>query len=290
MNSSSAPAWSRFAVGAAELLDERADEPLGRPVERVEQVDAAAGAVDGLVHAVEDALDLLVQLGPVGDKQNAGIRLVLAQIHLASQTMVSDLPEPWVCQMMPPSRRVHALLRGLDAEVLVWSAGLLDPGVEDHEVVHDLQQPVLGCQQRERLVERPLDTGEFRIDLSAGGRVDVRDKPPVEPVLLRCIDDGVGEALDVVTSHDELHGRKERADELGLLVADGLADALGHCDARALQLQRHQGDAVDVQDDIRTLGVLAEHRHFLGHGEVVGLRVLPVDQPDCLGTARPRRA
>ena len=33
---------SALAVGAAELVDERADEPLGRLVERVEQVDAAA--------------------------------------------------------------------------------------------------------------------------------------------------------------------------------------------------------------------------------------------------------
>ena len=86
---------------------------------------------------------------------------------------MSDLPEPWVCQMMPPSRRLHALLRGLDAEVLVRSAGLLHPGVEHDEVVDDLQQPVLGSEQHESLVERPLNAGEFSVDPCAGGRVDV---------------------------------------------------------------------------------------------------------------------
>ena len=40
----------------------------------------------------------------------------------------------------------------------------------------------------------------------------------------------VAQALDVVAGHDELHGREERADELRLLVADGLPDALRHRD------------------------------------------------------------
>ena len=57
---------------------------------------------------------------------------------------------------------LDTLLRRLDAEVLVRSAGLLDTGVEHDEVVDDLQQAVLGCEQNERLVERSLDTGEFR--------------------------------------------------------------------------------------------------------------------------------
>ena len=42
-------------------------------------------------------------------------------------------------------------------------------------------------------------------------------------------------------------------------------------------------DAVDVEHDVRSLGVLPEHRDFFDHGEVVGVRVAPVDQPDRLG-------
>ena len=72
-----------------------------------------------------------------------------SRIHLASHTIVSDLPEPWVCQMMPPSRLAIRVLRGLDAEVLVVAASLLDAGIEHHEVVDDLQQPLLGAQLRQ---------------------------------------------------------------------------------------------------------------------------------------------
>ena len=51
-----------------------------------------------------------------------------------------------------------------------------------------------------------------------------------------------------------------------------------------LQLQDHQRDAVDVQHDVRTFGVLARHRYFLGDGEiVVACGLFPVDQPDSLG-------
>ena len=103
-----------------------------------------------------------------------------------------------------------------------------------------------------------------------------------QPVLLRRVDDGVAQALDVVAGHHELDGREERADEVRLLVADGLADAFRDGDLERFSSSVAEGDAVDVQHDVGALGVLAEHRDFLGHREVVGLRVLPVDQPDRL--------
>ena len=53
------------------------------------------------------------------------------------------LPLPWVCQMMPPFALADVLLRGLDAEVLVHPRQLLHAAVEQHEVVHQLDQPVL---------------------------------------------------------------------------------------------------------------------------------------------------
>ena len=71
-----------------------------------------------------------------------------------------------------------------------------------------------------------------------------------------------------------------------LLVVEILADALGHRDGGALQLQHAERDAVDVEHDVRALrvgpGVGAGDGHLLGDGEVVLLRVLPVDQPDGL--------
>jgi len=48
------------------------------------------------------------------------------------------------------------------------------------------------------------------------------------------------------------------------------------------QLQHAKGDAVHVEHDVRALGILAADGDLFGNGEVVGLRVLPVDEPDGL--------
>ena len=68
---------------------------------------------------------------------------LFSRIHLASSTITMLLPLPCVCQMMPPLSLAHMLLRGLDAEILVHARQLLHAAVEEHEVVHQLDQPVL---------------------------------------------------------------------------------------------------------------------------------------------------
>ena len=109
---------------------------------------------------------------------------------------------------------------------------------------------------------------------------------PGQVILLRRLDGAVAQALGVVARHDQLHRGEEGLDEDLLLVVEVLADALGHRDGGALQLQHAERDAVDVEHHIRALGVGlgvgARDGDFLGDGEVVLLRVLPVDQPDGL--------
>ena len=63
---------------AAELVDQRADQPGRGGVQRRDQVGAALRAVNVFVDALEDLLDLLVEFGAVGDDQDAGILHVLA--------------------------------------------------------------------------------------------------------------------------------------------------------------------------------------------------------------------
>jgi len=50
-----------------------------------------------------------------------------SRIHLASQTMVSDLPLPWVCQMMPPSRRWMKSWAALTPKYWFWRQTFLVP-------------------------------------------------------------------------------------------------------------------------------------------------------------------
>ena len=60
---------------------------------------------------------------------------------------------------------------------------------------------------------------------------------PSEVILLRRLDGAVAQALGVVARHDQLHRGEEVLDEDLFLVVEVLADALGHRNGGALQLQ-----------------------------------------------------
>ena len=58
---------------------------------------------------VERLLDLLVQVHPVGHQHNLGRSIAASSASaFASITIVSDLPDPCVCQTTPPCRRPSA--------------------------------------------------------------------------------------------------------------------------------------------------------------------------------------
>ena len=56
-------------IRCAELVNQRADQPLVPDIEHVNQVGAAFRTVDVLADSSKDFLDLLVELGAVGDDQ-----------------------------------------------------------------------------------------------------------------------------------------------------------------------------------------------------------------------------
>ena len=75
---------------------------------------------------------------------------------------------------------------------------------------------------------------------------------------------------------------KNQCVELRLLVGKVLADAVADGDAAVLQFQHADGDAVDVEHEVGPPLVVAVQGDFLGNGEVVLLRLLPVDEVDGL--------
>ncbi len=103
---------------------------------------------------------------------------------------------------------------------------------------------------------------------------------PLQEVLLRRADGAVLQPLGVVAGEDELHGAEEPGVELRLLVGEALPDAVADGDAAVLQLQHADGDAVHVQHEVGPPLVVALERHLLGDGEVVLLRLVPVDEVD----------
>ena len=177
---------------------------------------------------------------------------------------------------MPDDAALAALdefLRRLHAEILVLAAQLFNAGVKDDKVVHQLQQPRLGAHLQEVAVQQ--------VGLGHKGATFL---DPAQVIFLRRLDGGVTQALGVVARHDPLHGREKGLDELFFLVVQVLADALGHRDGGAFQLQHAQGDAVDVDHHVRALGgglgISTLDRDLFGNGKVVVVWVLPVDQPD----------
>lgn len=85
------------------------------------------------------------------------------------------------------------LLGGLDAEILVDAWQLLHTAVEQHEVVHQLDQPLLAAELRQVLVELE-------------GRIVLFVLLPLEEHLLRRADGPVLQPLGVVAGEDDLDG------------------------------------------------------------------------------------
>ena len=187
------------------------------------------------------------------------------------QALAAALRVPDDAAFAPP----HERLRRPHAEILVVPAKLLHPGVEHDEVMDQLQKPRLAAKLQQRRVQQILG--------SAGGHVRFGFLPR-QVILLLCLNRPVTQTLRVVAGQDELDRGKEPLDENLLLVVEILADALGHGDGRAFQLQHAERDAVDVDDHVGAfrvrLGIGGGHRDFLGDGEIVVLGVLPIHQPD----------
>ena len=116
-------------------------QPLALLCEDADEVGAALRAVDLLADTEEDLLDLVVEFGSVGYEQDAGARDVLADPFCEpdhDQALSTALGMPYDPALAP----FDALLCGPDPEILVVPTGLLDPCIEDDEVVDDLKQAV----------------------------------------------------------------------------------------------------------------------------------------------------
>jgi hypothetical protein len=276
---------------AAELVDERAEQPGLGLVELVDEVGARFRAVDVLVDALEDLLDLLVQLGAVGDDEDARAGHVLAD-PLREPHHGEALSGALCVPDNPALAALHVVLGGAHAEILVVAAELLGARVEGDEVVDQLQEAGLPEELQEGSIQRiaphraVVRFGEVLAVLGISGAPARAFFFPDEVIFLGGQDGAVTEAFAVVAGQHVLDGGEERLDELLFLVVEVLADALGDGHAGALELQDGERDAVDVEHEVGALDVGCRvgglDRDLLGDGEVVAFGVLPVDEPDGL--------
>ena len=261
-------------VPAAEFVDQRAQQPRRGLAKLPHQVAAARGPFDRLAHLGEDPLNLLVQLIAVGDQRHAGVGIVLQnplgqQHHHNALAAALGVPDDAALPL------AHVLLRGLDAEVLMDAGQLLSAAVEEHKVMHQLDDPVLAAHLEQILVQLEAAV-VFLVFL------------PAQEVFFLRANGAIAQPFGVVAGKDELHRREEPGVELRLLVRKILADAVADANPAVLQLDYADGDAIDVEHQIGpplqiALMQVALERHLFGDGEVVLLRLLPIHELHGLG-------
>ena len=115
------------------------------------------------------------------------------------------LPLPCVCQMMPPLRAPEEILPGLDSEILMHARNFFITAIEQHEIVHQLNQPLLIAHLEQIFIQlEPAVVGLILL--------------PFQEILLLCADGPVFQALRIIAGENKLHGAEKPLMEFGLLV------------------------------------------------------------------------
>jgi len=118
---------------------------------------------------------------------------------------------------------MHMLLRGLDAEILMHARQLFPAAVEQHKVVHQLNQPRLVAHLKQVLVDLEATVVLFILF-------------PREEILLFGANGAVLQAFGIVAGEDDLHRGEKPLVELLLLIGEELADAVADGGMAVLQL------------------------------------------------------
>ena len=174
-------------------MDQRADQPRLGGVERGDQVRAAFGAVDLLVDALEDLLDLLVQFGAVGDDQHAGIGDVLPNPFGEpdhDQALAAALGVPDDAALAP----LHDSWAARTPKYWLWRQSFLIPASKTMKS---------WISSRKRALPQSCTSAR-----SSGFSMALVFLPR-QVILLRRLDRAVAQALGVVARHDQLHRGEE---------------------------------------------------------------------------------
>ena len=162
------------------------------------------------------------------------------------------------------------LLGRLHSHVLVHPRQLLDPRIKEHKIVQQLNKPLLVAHLQQILIQ-----------LEA--RVIFLILLPLEVILFRRPNGAVLESLTVIPRKEILHRAVEPLIEFLGLVGNILAHAITNRHATVLELNHTHRNAIEVKHHVGPALVVALEGHLLGHGKVVCLRLLPVNELNRLG-------
>ena len=101
---------------------------------------------------------------------------------------------------------------------------------------------------------------------------------PFQIVPLRSKQRTIAQALAVVPGHTELNSRKEIFYEIRFLVGQILTDAVGHGHTTLFQFDHRKCNAIHIDNNIRTLGVIADNSDFFRNIEVIFTDIFKVNK------------
>ena len=95
------------------------------------------------------------------------------------------------------------------------------------------------------------------------------------------LDRAVLQSLGIVPGEEELHRAEEPLVEFRALVREALADAVADGNAAVLQFDHADGDAIEIEHEVRPPLVLASQRDLFGNREIVLCWLVPIHEVDC---------
>ena len=230
----------------SELVDQGAEQARLSLPKLDHQIVSAAGAVNLLARAGEHALDLLVQFVAVGEDEHAGVRFVLQnpfgkEHHHDAFAAALGVPDDAALI------GVDALLRRLDAEILMHTRELLHAAIEKNEIVQQLDETLLAAHLEKILVE--LEACVVRLVLL-----------PLEEILLGRSDRPIAQTFGIVARENDLYRAKEPPIELRLLIREQLPNAVAYGDVTVLEFDDRRRDAVDEENEVGSPLVVAAQK------------------------------
>ena len=266
---------------------QRAQKTVIESVHAFKQIFSALSADDILIHTLVILFDLLIQFLAVGNDQYTRIGIIL-QNPLGEphhrQTLAAALGMPNDAAVLLVRQ---TMLRPLDGIVLIIAADLFDALIEDYKVVDQIKETLFVKQGKKlffQLAGNPLTVFlNFDINNIAFRRMLGKAVAfPFQIVLLRGKERTIAQALAVVPGHTELNSRKEIFDEVRSLVGQILTDAVGHGHTTLFQFDYRNCNTIHIDNNIRTLGVVADNSDFFRNIEVIFTDIFKVNKIHCL--------
>src|SRR5574343_939674 len=165
---------------------------------------------------------------------------------------------------------LNSFLRGFDGKVLIRTTKFFNALVEYHKIMNQLKKSLFIAKLYQLLIEqlivRPF-IGFF----------------PFEVVFFAGSNGAIPKAFGIISSHHQLHTRKESLNEFGFLIIEILTDTFRHAYLTALEFNNTQSNAINIENQIGSLLKFTHDRNFLSNSKFIEKRIGPVDEPNPFG-------